>query len=74
MLSILSKPILDYRIHEIVSPEVFLNIVRTEKEAIKNSKFILPELGTPDFGKFYIEYYYVPKSRRCKFPKCIWEL
>lgn len=74
MLSLLYKPILDCRIQEIVSPEIFLEIVKTEKEAIKNSKFILPKLETTDFGKFYIEYYYVPKSRRAKFPKWLWDL
>ena len=72
MPSLASKPIIDCRIHEIVSPEVFLNIVRTEKEAIRNFRFILPELETLDFAKFYIEYYYVPKSRRSKFPKWLW--
>lgn len=55
----------DSSLQQIVSPRKFLQISKTNKHAIKNAFFIPPRIGSKGFGKFLIEYYYVPtKSSR----------
>ena len=56
-------PFFNGKLYEIVSPERFLQILKTNKDAIKRSEFLPPRLGSNSLGRVYIEYYYVPKSK-----------
>lgn len=47
-------------LRRVVTPAQFLKIMRRDQLAIKKTKFIPPKLGTRSFGRFLIEYYYVP--------------
>lgn len=47
---------------ELVTPERFLKIVKSQRNSIKRSTFVPPKLGEDnDFGRIKIEYYYGSK-------------
>jgi hypothetical protein len=50
------------RLYQYLSPREYLLLMQTDRGSVKKSKFIPPELGTLSLGKFYVEYYYEPKS------------
>jgi hypothetical protein len=50
------------KLYGILSAAEFLQLLKRDRDSIKTSKFIPPKLGTKSLGKFYVEYYYVPKS------------
>jgi predicted metalloendopeptidase len=57
-------PSIEGKLHKIVSPKTFLKTLRENREAIKRTKFIVPKLGSKSLGKFYVEYYYAPTSKK----------
>lgn len=66
MNALIKIPSIDGTFHQILSPSQFLSLVKTDRIAIKTSKFIPPRIGSRDFGKVYAEYYYIPGKRRIK--------
>jgi hypothetical protein len=64
MPALLKIPSIETTLHQFLTPAQFLRIVRTDKKAIKKSEFIPPKIGSRDFGKVYVEYYYVPGTAR----------
>ncbi|RFS22505.1 hypothetical protein DVR12_11930 [Chitinophaga silvatica] len=45
---------------QVVDAATFIRIVKTKREAIESTRFILPEPGTYCYGKFEITYKYNP--------------
>lgn len=51
------------KLHQLLTPGQFLRVLKTNRGAIKRTKFIAPKLGSSGFGKIYVEYNYVPKQQ-----------
>lgn len=63
-----SKDLHTYRIHtpvrsEILSPEEYLKVAKSDSNTIKRSRFIPPRIGDRTFGKVEVTYKH-PRLRR----------
>jgi hypothetical protein len=52
------------KIFRFFSAKDFLHEMKTNRAAVKRTKFIPPRLGDSHLGKFYVEYYHVPTKSR----------
>lgn len=49
-------------IKKVVSPQQFIRMVKTQKDAIASTRFIAPRLGSKGLGKVVVTYKYEPSQ------------